>query len=124
MNVKPITSDDDHKAALVQIEALWGARSGTPDGDHLDVLIALIEAYESRRWSFVRIGDPVDIIRSHMDANGYGRADLTRLFGSNSRVTEILNRKRPLTLAMIQKLNRDWGIPADLLVQPYEIAVA
>ncbi len=79
---------------------------------------------EARRWPYAESGDPVDVIRLHMDANGYVRADLARLFGSNSRVTEILNRKRPLTLAMTSKLHNKWCIPADLLVSPYETAAA
>jgi HTH-type transcriptional regulator/antitoxin HigA len=124
MDVTPISSDDDHKATLRLIDQLWSAKSGTPDGDRLDVLLALVEAYEARRWPPPATADPIDVIVAHMDASGYTRSDLSRVLGSPSRASEILNRKRPLTLTMIQRLHSDWGIPADLLVQPYAIAAA
>lgn len=124
MDVKPIANDDDHKATLLLIDVLWGAKSGTPDGDRLDVLLALTEAYETRRWPTPAAGDPVDVIASHMQACGYTRKDLARVLGSMSRASEILNRRRPLTLVMIQRLHKEWCIPADLLVRPYVIAAA
>ncbi len=124
MDIKPIATASDHAAALVMIDALWGAALGTAEGDKLDVLLALVEAYETRRWPLPADADPVEVIAGHMEASGYTRADLARVLGSSSRASEILNRKRSLTLAMIQNLNHDWGIPADLLVRPYPLAAA
>jgi len=123
MDIRPIRTDQDHRKALAQVEKLWGAREGTPDGDRLDILVTLIEAYEERRWPFKsrRRFDPVDVLRYAIDELGHTQAELAEILGSRSRASEVLARRRPLTLEMIQKITAHWKISADLLVQPYRL---
>jgi antitoxin component HigA of HigAB toxin-antitoxin module len=124
MDIRPIRTDDDHRHTLAEIEKLWGAADGTPEGDKLDVLVTLVETYEERRWPLKsrRRFDPVDVLHFAIDELGHTQAELARILGSRSRASEILSRRRPLTLEMIQKINARWKIPADLLVQPYRLA--
>ncbi|WP_158046534.1 helix-turn-helix domain-containing protein [Skermanella pratensis] len=119
--IKPIRNDVDHEAALAQVDRLWGVETGTPEADTLEVLAILIDDYEKTRWPIDRL-EPVDAIKAYMEMNGLSQADLSKLFGSESRASEILNRRRRLTVDMIAKLSKDWGLPADWLVQPYELA--
>ena len=121
MDIRPIRTDTDHEAALREIESLWGAGSGTPEGDRLDVLLTLADAYENQRWP-IPAADPVEAIQDSMKMEGRSQSDLAALLGSASRASEILRRKRPLTLPMIWVLHREWRIPADTLVQPYKTA--
>jgi HTH-type transcriptional regulator/antitoxin HigA len=123
MNIRPIRTDEDHRRALAEIEKLWGARDGTSDGDKLDILVTLVETYEERRWPLKgrRRFDPVDVLHYAIDELGHTQAELGRILGSRSRASEILARRRPLTLEMIQKITASWKIPADLLVRPYRI---
>jgi len=123
MHIRPIRTDADHRRALAEIERLWGAADGTPEGDKLDVLVTLVETYEARRWPLKRRRrfDPVDVLHYAIDELGHTQAELANILGSRSRASEILSRRRPLTLDMIQKINARWKIPADLLVQPYRI---
>ena len=124
MQIRPIRTDKDHRAALAEIEKLWGASAGTPQGDKLDVLVTLVETYEERRWSFKsrrRRFDPVDVLHYAIEELGHTQAELADILGSRSRASEVLARRRPLTLEMIQKINAIWKIPADLLVQPYRV---
>ena len=123
MDIKPIKTDEDHREALKEIERLWNAPVGTPEGDRLDILVTLVVAYEEKRWPIEPL-DPVDTILGHMDLTGRTQCDLAELLGSRSRASEILNRKRALTLEMIHKLHREWKIPAELLIQPYELSAA
>ena len=118
----PIRSDLDHQAALREIEQLWGASDGSPDGDRLDILVTLVESYEDMRWPLKDI-DPVDAIETAMAYEGRSRADLGRLIGP-SRATEILQRKRALTLPMIRKIADAWHVPERLLVKEYRLAKA
>jgi HTH-type transcriptional regulator/antitoxin HigA len=113
MHIRPIRTDEDHEAALREIEALWGAEEGTDAGDRLDVLATLVETYESRRWP----------IEPAMEMNGYTRAELAALIGQ-SRATEILGRHRALTLPMIRKIAGAWHVPEKVLVQDYALAKA
>jgi len=124
MKIRPIRTDKDHKAALVEIEKLWRAPSGSPEGDKLDVLVTLVETYEERRWPLRsrRRFDPVDVLHYAIKELGHSQVELAAILGSRSRASEILARRRPLTLEMIQKINASWKIPADLLVQPYRLA--
>src|SRR5436190_23768565 len=126
MDIRPIRTDDDHRRALAEIEKLWGAADGTPAGDKLDVLVTLVETYEERRWPLKsrRRFDPVDVLQFAIDELGHTQAELAKILGSRSRASEILARRRPLTLEMIQKINARWKIPADLLVQPYRVAAS
>lgn len=120
MDIRPIRTDEDHRAALGEIEALWGADEGTHDGDRLDVLATLVEAYEDRRWPVDEL-DPVEAIEAAMDASGRTRSDLAGLLGE-SRATEILRRKRHLTLPMIRKIAGSWRVPERILVKDYALA--
>src|SRR5216683_7875099 len=120
-NVKPVRTKKDHEAALAEIERLWGAKRGTPEGDRLDVLMTLVDAYERRRWPD-RDLDPVEAIEARMENSGRTRKDLERIVGSSGRASEILNRKRHLTLAMIWRLVEEWKMPAELLIRPYKLA--
>ena len=124
MDIRPIRTDDDHRRALAEIEKLWGAADGTPEGDKLDVLVTLVEVYEEQRWPFKsrRRFDPVDVLHFAIDELGHTQAELARILGSRSRASEILSRRRPLTLEMIQKITARWKIPAELLIQPYRLA--
>ena len=126
MDIRPIRNDRDHHAALAEIEACWGAAEGTEAGDKLDVLVALVESYEARRWpvdpdeSF----DPVEVLHYAIDELGHSQAELAELLGSRSRASEILSRRRALTVDMIHRIGEAWKIPADLLVRPYRIEKA
>jgi HTH-type transcriptional regulator/antitoxin HigA len=122
MDINPIKTDADHKEALKEIDRLWNAAEGSPEGDRLDVLVTLVVAYEERRWPIEAEGDPIEIIVAHMDVTGRTQADLAGLLGSRSRASEVLARKRALTLDMINKLHGEWGIPAELLIKPYKLA--
>ena len=121
MDIRPIRSEADHAEALVEIERLLDAAPGSPEADRLDILATLVERYEEERWPVVA-GDPVEIIRFVMEQRGEGQSDLARIFGSASRASEILSRRRALTLEMVWKLNRAWHIPAELLIRPYDLA--
>lgn len=120
MDIRPIRTDDDYEAALGEIERLWGAEPGSAEGDRLDVLATLVEGYEDKRWP-IDPPDPVDAITFRMDQGGLTQADLADLLGSASRASEILNRRRPLTLEMIRRLCSQWKIPAESLIRPYEL---
>src|SRR5580700_2747650 len=96
-----------------------GAASGTPEGDKLDVLATLVETYEERRWPSRRRFDPIDVLRYAIEELGHTQAELAKIIGSRARASEILARRRPLTLQMIQKISTAWKISADLLVRPY-----
>jgi len=126
MNIRPIRNDKEHRAALREIEALWGAPEGSAEGDTLDVLLALVEIYEEKRWPIdPRKGfDPIDALHYAIDELGHTQAELAELLGSRSRASEILSRRRALTVDMIHKINEEWKIPADLLVRPYRLETA
>ena len=115
--LKPIRSDADHAAALTEVERLWGSKSGTPDGDRLEVLAVLIDEYETKRWPF-DVPDPIAAIESCMEQMGLTRKDLEPMIGSRARVAEVMNRKRGLSIEMIRKLNARLGIPAEVLIKP------
>lgn len=120
MDIRPITTAEGHSQALAEIERLWGAAPGSEDGDRLDLLATLVEHYEQRAFPLPD-GDPVETIRIHMDMTGRTQADLASLFGSPSRASEVLNRRRALTMEMAHKLNAEWGIPAEVLLRPYGV---
>ena len=107
MQIRPIRTNKDHRAALAEIESPWGASSGTPAGDKLDILVTLVEIYEERRWPLMsrRRFDPMDVLRYAIGELGHSQAELADVLGSRSRASEVLARRRPLTLDMIQKIN-------------------
>jgi len=123
MEIRPIRTDRDHRAALAEIDAHWGAPEGTEEGDRLDVLLALVEIYEAKRWPIEidKRFDPIDVLNYAIDELGHSQAGLAELLGSRSRASEILSRRRALTVEMIHKISESWKIPADLLVRPYRI---
>jgi HTH-type transcriptional regulator / antitoxin HigA len=123
MEIRPIRTDKDHRAALAEIDTCWGAAEGTEKGDKLDVLLALVEIYEAKRWP-IEIDesfDPIDVLNYAIEELGHTQAELAALLGSRSRASEILSRRRALTVDMIHKVSEAWKIPADLLVRPYKI---
>ena len=123
MEVRPIRTDKDHKAALAEIEACWGAPEGSEQGARLDVLLALVEIYEAKRWppEFSKRFDPIDVLNYAIDELGHTQAELGELLKSRSRASEILSRRRPLTVDMIHKIAEAWKIPAELLVRTYRV---
>jgi HTH-type transcriptional regulator/antitoxin HigA len=123
MEIRPIRTDEDHRAALAEIESLWDAAEGTEAGDKLDVLVTLVEAYETKRWPLEAESklDPIDVLHFVIDEWGHTQAELAELLGSRSRASEILARKRALTVEMIRAISEAWKIPADLLVRPYKL---
>lgn len=121
--IAPIKDEASHRAALAEIDRLWGAPGGTREGDTLDVLMTLVDAYERAQWPIEDI-DPVDAVKARMQNAGHSRKDFEAIVGSSGRASEILNRRRHLTLSMIWKLAREWKIPADLLIKPYDLKVA
>jgi len=118
MNIKPIKTQTDYEAALVEIDGLFDAQENTPEGDQLEVLTTLVEAYEDAHYNIPQ-PDPVEAIIYYMESRGLTRKDLEPYIGTRARVAEIINRKRPLSLSMIQKLHQGLGIPAEALIQPY-----
>ena len=119
MEIKPIRTKTDYRAALKEIETLMSARADTPEGERLDVLVTLVEAYEKKHYRF-DLPDPVEAIKFRMEQSGLGPKDLVPMIGQINRVYEVLNRKRPLTLQMIRRLHRDLGIPAESLIKELE----
>lgn len=115
--IKPIKTETDYDEVLAEISTLMDAEPGTPEGDQLDVLVTLVEAYEAKHWR-IDLPDPIAAIELRMQQKGLTRRDLEKILGSRSRVSEILNHKRPLTLEMIRRLHSLWGIPAESLIQP------
>ena len=123
VEIKPIKTDADYRATLREIDGLMSARLNTPEGDRLDVLVTLVEAYEARHFP-IDLPDPVEAIKFRMEQAGLTVKDLEPFIGRSNRVYEILNRKRPLTLAMIWKLNQGLGIPAESLIKPIKLTTA
>ncbi len=116
MDITPIKTRRDYRHALKQIEGLMTAKRGTPEGDCLDVLATLVEAWERRHYP-IDLPDPVEAIKYHMDQNGLQPRDLIPFIGSRNRVHEVLNRRRSLTLKMIWRLHDGLGIPAESLIK-------
>jgi len=123
MNIRPIRTKADYRAALKEVEHLWEADPGTPDGDRMDVLVTLIEAYEAKHFP-IPAPDPIAAIEFMMEQKGLTRRDLEPAIGSRGRVSEVLTRKRPLTLPMVRELSALLQIPAAVLVQPYQVRSA
>ena len=121
MVVRPIRNDADHAAALRRIEELWEAPEGSEEGDELDVLAVLVSVYEDARWP-IDASDAVDVLRYVMEQRNLSPSDLVPYIGQRGRVYDVLNRRRRLSLTMIQRLHKELGIPADLLVQPVQLA--
>jgi HTH-type transcriptional regulator/antitoxin HigA len=125
LDIRPIRSDDDHKAALAEIDRLWGTEIGTEDGDKLDILTTLVEKYEENCWPIEEPDwDPVDVLQYAIDEMGHSQAELAQVLNSRSRASEVLSRDRTLTLEMIRSISEAWKIPAALLIKPYRSGAA
>jgi HTH-type transcriptional regulator/antitoxin HigA len=121
MEIRPIRNDDDHAAALAEIEKLWGATAGSEAGDKLDILATLVDRYEDTRWPAGGNMDPVELLSFAIDELGHTQAELAELLGSRSRASEILNRRRPLNLDMIRAISEAWKLPVEVLIKPYKL---
>ena len=117
MEIRAIKTEVNYDSALAEIDRLMDAEPDTPEGDRLDVLVTLVEAYEAKHWP-IDPPDPIEAIEFRMEQHGLGRKDLEPFIGSRARVSEILNRRRPLTMAMARRLHAGLGIPAACLLQP------
>jgi len=120
MDIQPIKSEADYQSTLADLDRLFDAQPGTPDGDRLEVLVTLVEAYESQHYK-IPLPDPVEAIKYYMERLDLTRRDLEPYIGSRARVSEILNRKRPLTLRMIRNIHEGLGISLEVLAQPYSL---
>ncbi len=121
MKIKPIKTQGDYEAALKRIEALFDAKPNTPKGDELEVLITLVSAYEDEHYK-IDAPDPVEAIKHIMEAQDMHTQDMIKFLGSSSKVSEVMNKKRGLSLSMIRKLTHGLHIPADILVREYELS--
>jgi HTH-type transcriptional regulator / antitoxin HigA len=121
IDVKPIRTAADHRAAMAEVKRLWGSKNGTSDGDRLDVLATLIDVYEAQHEPIDR-PDPIEAIRFRMEQQGLTRKDLEPLLGTRTRVSEVLNRKRSLSIGMIRRLHAELGIAAEVLIRAPRLA--
>lgn len=115
MEIRPIKTEQDYNSAIKRIEELWGAKKDTPKGDELDLLVTLVESYEMKHYP-IAPPDPIDAIKFRMEQMGMTKKDMVKYLGSQSRVSEILNRKRKLTLKMVRSLYKGLKIPAEILL--------
>lgn len=122
-DVKPIRTRKDHANAMKEVGALWGAKSGTPEGDRLDVLATLIDAWEAVHYP-MDPPDPIEAIKFRMEQQGLTRKDLEGIIGTRARIAEVLDRKRNLSIAMIRRLHERLGIPAEILIRPLQRTAA
>jgi HTH-type transcriptional regulator/antitoxin HigA len=120
MQLKPIKTEADHEAALKEIERLWGAAEGTANGDRLEILITLAESYEEAHFP-MDMPDPIEAIKFRLEQQGVDKKALIGIIGNRTRVYEVLRRDRALSLTMIQKLNRQLKIPAEILIRPIRV---
>lgn len=120
MNLKPIKTDADHKAALLEIERLWDAKEGTAEGDRIEILITLAEAYEEAHFP-ISLPDPIEAIKFRLEQQGADKKALIGIIGNRTRVYEVLRRDRALSLTMIRQLNQHLKIPAEVLIRPIRI---
>ena len=120
MDIKPIKTELDYQAALKEIELLMDAYPETPEGDRLDVMTTLVEAFEAKHYP-IEAPDPIEAILHRMEALGIDRRDLEKMIGTRARVSEVLNRKRPLTISMIRRISDKMHISANVLIRPYRL---
>lgn len=118
MDIKPIKTEKDYNDALERLEVIFDANPGTPEGDEVEILGMLIERYEDEHYP-IDLPDPIEAIKFRMEQMGYTQSDLAEIIGQKSRASEILNRKRKLSLDMIRQLHKALNIPTDVLVQVY-----
>lgn len=125
MDIRPIKTEADYEWALTEVTRYFDSQPvpGSPDGDRFDVLSDLIEAYENRHYPLPAL-DPIKALKAYMEMAGYNQEDLARVLGARSRASEILNRRRALSLQQIQRLVTSWNIPAEILIAPYQLEPA
>ena len=116
-DLRPIRTEADYEKALAEVERLWGARAGTPEGDRLDIVATLIDVYETEHYP-MDPPDPIEAIKFRMEQQGLTRKDLEEILGSRTRVAEVLNRRRGLSINMIRRLHAKLGIAAEVLIRP------
>ncbi|WP_395046070.1 type II toxin-antitoxin system HigA family antitoxin [Flavobacterium sp.] len=119
MEIKPIKTEKDYNQALERLDMIFDSKNGTPEGDELEVLGILIDQYENEHFP-IGLPDPIEAIKFRMEQMGYNQNDLANIVGLKSRASEILNRKRKLSLEMIRKLHEFLNIPTDVLIQTYK----
>jgi HTH-type transcriptional regulator / antitoxin HigA len=119
MELRPIKTETDYQKALAEIEMLFDAAPNTAECDRLDILATLVEAYEKKHYP-IDLPDPIAAIEYYMESRGWSRRELEPYIGSRARVSEVLSRKRSLSLEMIRRLHQELGIPAEILIQSYE----
>jgi HTH-type transcriptional regulator / antitoxin HigA len=120
MNIRPIHNETIYVETLAEVERLFDSEPGTPEGDRLEILVTLLEAYEKKHYPILP-PDPVDAIEYWMESRGLSRRDLEPYIGARGRVAEVLNRRRPLSVEMIRRLNTGLGLPAEILIRPYAL---
>ncbi len=120
MEILPVNNAKTLKRALGQIDALWGAKKGTRKGNQLEILMTLVESYEAKTIKFPKVS-PIDIVKFHMEQNDMKQVDLIPFIGSKGLVSEVMNGKKPFSLAMVRKLKTGLGIPAELLIEEMEV---
>lgn len=123
MELRPIKTESDYQNALTEIERLFDAEPGSPELDRLDILTTLVEAYEQQHYP-IDAPDPISAILYYLEARGLSDRDLAASIGNTEQATAILNRQQPLNLDIIRRLNQDFGIPAEVLIQPYSLEKA
>lgn len=121
MNIQPIKTEKDYQHALYEVEQLFDAAPNTPEGDRLDVLTTLIEAYEEKHQYTLPLSDPIEAIRYYMESRGLSEHDLVPYIGNVRIVKDILHKKQPLSLDMVRELHHGLGIAAEILIQPYPL---
>ena len=121
MDIKPIRNEKDYDAMLARIETIFDAEPGTTESDELDVLFLIVEDYESKHYPIEPL-DPIEFIKCTMELRGEGQKELSELLNSRSRASEILNRKRPLTLDQIRAISKAWNVPAEAMIHVYELS--
>ena len=117
--IKPIKSDRDYNESLKRLEEIFDSKKGTPEGDELEILSILIDKYENEKFP-IGFPDPIEAIKFRMEQMGYNQNDLAKIVGLKSRASEILNKKRKLTLEMIRQLHDSLKIPTEVLIQAYK----
>ncbi len=120
VEIKPIRTEKDYKEALTLIDFLWESKPNTPNYDRLDILITLVEVYEEKNYP-IGLPDPIETIKYKMEELGLKRIDLGKFLGGRGRVSEILEKKRKLSLNMIRKLNQELDIPTEILIKDYKL---
>jgi HTH-type transcriptional regulator/antitoxin HigA len=120
MDIKPIKNSTDYEITLKRVDELMDAEADTPEGDELEVLALMVDAYEETHYP-IDAPDPIEYLKDIMEFKGYGQKDLAKLLNSRPRASEVLSRQRPLSLSMIRRISQAWQIPTGPLIREYEL---